>query len=105
MVTDRLTQWGIVVGGGVPTVAADVNGVRCVLLRDGKPVYAGVSGDELDDHYESLRRLAAGLAVHGHGIEAGQRVITGAFARYDAAAGERWRAEYSGVGHVEVTFG
>ena len=104
MVTDRLTQWGIVVGEGVPAASVDVNGVRCELSRDGVVLYAGVSRDELDDHYTSLCRLVEGLAVHGRGIEAGQRVITGAFARYDANAGEGWRAEYRGVGSVEVQF-
>jgi 2-keto-4-pentenoate hydratase len=104
MVTDRLTQWGIAVGNGVAAAGVDVNAVRCELRRNGEPVYAGVSRDELDDHYESLRRLAVELAAHGRRIDAGQRVITGAFARYDAAAGDRWTAVYGGVGMVEVAF-
>jgi hypothetical protein len=31
-------------------------------------------------------------------------VITGAFARFDAASGQRWRAVYDGIGEVEVAF-
>jgi 2-keto-4-pentenoate hydratase len=104
-VTDGLTQWGVVRGGGVSLAeAGDLNAVRCSLLRDGEKVYSGVSRDELDDHLESLSRLAAVLGAHGRALEPGQVVITGAFARFDAAAGQRWRAEYAGVGEVEVTF-
>jgi 2-keto-4-pentenoate hydratase len=104
-VTDGLTQWGVVRGGGVSIAdAGDLNAVRCSLLRDGEKVYAGVSRDELDDHLESLSRLAAVLGAHGRALEPGQVVITGAFARFDAAAGQRWRAEYVGVGDVEVVF-
>jgi 2-keto-4-pentenoate hydratase len=105
MVTDCLTQWGIVEGGGLALRdAGDLGGVRCTLLRDGEKVYDGVSRDELDCHVESLRRLVSGLAAHGRALEPGHKVITGAFARFDAAAGQRWRAVYDGIGEVEVTF-
>jgi 2-keto-4-pentenoate hydratase len=104
-VTDGLTQWGVVRGSGVTLdEAGDLDAVHCTLLRDGEKVYAGVSRDELDPHLESLSRLAAVLGAHGRALEPGQVVITGAFARFDAAAGQRWRAEYRGVGDVEVTF-
>jgi 2-keto-4-pentenoate hydratase len=105
MVTDCLTQWGIVEGGGVALrEAGDLGRVRCTLLRDGEKVYEGTSRDELDDHVESLRRLVAELAAHGRALEPGHRVITGAFARFDAASGQRWRAVYDGIGEVEVAF-
>jgi len=104
-VTDCLTQWGIVHGGGASLAdAGDLGLVRCTLLRDGEKVYEGVSRDELDDHLESLRRLVVELAAFGLALEPGQKVITGAFARFDAAAGQRWRAVYHGIGEVEVTF-
>jgi len=101
-VTDCLTQWGIVAGGGVSPGALDLGAVCCELYRNGERVYSGVSRDELDDHLDSLCCLARVLAAHGRALEPGQRVITGAFARFDARAGERWRAEYAGVGTVEV---
>lgn len=105
MVTDCLTQWGIVEGTGAALPAdGDLSGVRCTLARDGAQVYTGVSRDELDDHLESLRRLVAGLAAHGQALEPGQKVITGAFARFDAGPGQRWRAIYAGIGEVEVSF-
>lgn len=105
MVTDRLTQWGIVVGSGVPVLdAGDLGDVRCTLFADGKQVYTGLSRDELDCHIESLRRLVATLSAHGQSLEPGQKVITGAFSRFDAEAGQRWRAVYEGIGEVEATF-
>ncbi len=105
MVTDGLTHWGIVEGSGVALPAdGDLSRVRCALERDGARVYQGVSGDELDDHIESLRRLVAVLSAHGRALEPGQKVITGAFARFDAAPGQRWRAVYDGIGEVEVSF-
>src|SRR5262249_9873130 len=101
-VTDGLTQWGVVRGSGATLAdAGDLDAVHCTLLRDGEKVYQGVSRDELDDHLESLARLAAVLGAHGRALEPGQVVITGAFARFDAAAGQRWRAEYRGVGGGE----
>jgi 2-keto-4-pentenoate hydratase len=104
-VTDCLTQWGIVEGAGVELRGAgDLNEVRCTLLRNGEKVYEGRSRDELDDHIESLRRLVAALSAHGLALEPGQKLITGAFARFNAAAGERWQASYDGIGEVEAAF-
>jgi 2-keto-4-pentenoate hydratase len=105
LVTDCLTQWGIVEGGGAPLRdAGDLRRVRCTLARDGEKVYEGVSRDELDCHVESLRRLSAELDAHGQALLPGQKVITGAFARFDAAPGQRWHASYDGIGEVEVEF-
>ncbi len=105
MVTDCLAQWGIVDGEGVELAkAGDLGAVRCTLARDGEQVYTGLSRDELDDHLDSLSRLVAGLSAHGRALEPGQRVITGAFARFAAEPGQHWRADYEGIGRVEVVF-
>jgi 2-keto-4-pentenoate hydratase len=103
LVTDRLTQWGIVHGEGVPLAAAgDLGAIRCTMRCDGQTLYEGVSRDELDDHLDSIARLAEQLGRFGRSIEPGQRVITGAFARKDCAAGQHWVASYDPVGSVEV---
>jgi 2-keto-4-pentenoate hydratase len=105
MVTDRLTQWGIVFGSGVALAdAGDLGAIRCTLACDGAHVYAGLSRDELDDHLESISRLSAALGAFGRAIDPGHRVITGAFARRDCAAGQHWLAHYDPVGTVEVRF-
>jgi 2-keto-4-pentenoate hydratase len=105
MATDCMANWGIVVGSGVEATAADdINAIRCRMERDGEVVYEGVSRDELDDHFDSLRALVAGLARHGRALLPGQLVITGAYVRFDASAGQRWRANYGSIGTVEVEF-
>ncbi len=82
----------------------DLDGVRCRLYRDGEAVYEGVSRDELDPHLESIRRLVVELGAHGRALEPGQKVITGAFARFDVEPGQRWRAVFDGIGEVEASF-
>jgi 2-keto-4-pentenoate hydratase len=105
MVTDRMSQRAIVCGTGVPAEqVGDVGAIEVTLLRNGQQRWRGVSRDELDDHWASLARLAAVLGEHGVALEPGQRVITGAFCRFDAALGDTWKAIYRGIGEVEVSF-
>ena len=104
MMTDSVTHWGIVVGDAKPIEAVDLPAIRCTMSCNSEQRYTGVSADELDDHLASLAALAARLHRHGLAIEAGHRVITGAFARFDASAGEHWRADYEGVGAVEMSW-
>jgi 2-keto-4-pentenoate hydratase len=105
MVTDCLTNWGIVAGAVTPIGDADwLADVEVRLTCNGEERYVGVSHDELDDHISSIGRLLDTLSDHGRGLEPGQKIITGAFCRFDASPGETWRADYSDIGHVEVTF-
>jgi 2-keto-4-pentenoate hydratase len=104
MVTDCLTNWGIVEGSGVSPVpsAADLSGTVIRLERNGEEVFADRSDAHVDDHMVSLARLSEQLGRHGRRLEHGQKVITGAFARFDTEAGDDWRAVYEGIGEVEV---
>jgi len=104
MMTDSVTHWGIVVGDAQPIGDVDLPAIRCTMSCNGEQRYTGVSAEELDDHIASLAALAARLHRHGLAIDAGHRVITGAFARFDASAGEHWRADYDGVGSVEMSW-
>ncbi|MEZ5409277.1 MAG: hypothetical protein R2761_14715 [Acidimicrobiales bacterium] len=101
MVADGMAQWGIVVGEGTSDVG-DLSAVEVVMRCNGEERARHVSRDVLDSHWASLARLAALLHRHGQRIEAGHRVITGAFCRMDSQPGDRWRADYSGLGTVEV---
>jgi 2-keto-4-pentenoate hydratase len=104
LVADDLTQWGIVEGTGKDIAGVgDLGQVECRVQRNGEQVYAGRSGDELDDHFASLAALAAVLAHHGQALEPGYKVITGAFCRFDLVPGDRWRADYSAIGEVDIT--
>jgi 2-keto-4-pentenoate hydratase len=103
MVTDCLTNWGIVSGPGIPpTSAAALSSTRITMERNGAQVFDGVSSDHVDDHTISLCRLVEQLARHGQMLRAGQKVITGAFARFPAAPGDHWRADFHGIGSVEI---
>ena len=110
MVTDCLTNWGIAGGDGPPPVsAADLMATTITMERNGEQMFTGVSADYCDDHAISLVRLVEQLARHGQHLTPGQRIITGAFARFPVAAGDHWRAVYTGPAFsepstVELTF-
>lgn len=104
MVTDCLTNWGIVHGEPAPVgTAAELSATEITMHRNGEQVFSGRSSDHVDDHTISLCRLVEQLARHGQVLRAGQRVITGAFCRFPTEPGDQWRADYSGIGSVEAT--
>lgn len=116
MITDCLTNWGIVTGIGVaPTTAEALSSARIDLWHHqagtsaATQVFSGASFDFVDDHTVSLCRLVDNLAAHGQHLRAGQRVITGAFARVDVSPGDRVVAEYRNLAgqnrtdRVEIT--
>jgi len=104
MVTDCLPNWGIVSGPPVaPSSAAELSATAITMERNGEQLFAGISSDSVDDHAVSLCCLVEQLARHGQMLRAGQRIITGAFARFPAEPGDRWRATYDGIGTVDLT--
>lgn len=104
MVTDCLTNWGIVRGEPVALPdAATLSATEITMHRNDEQVFGGISRDYCDDHAVSLCRLVEQLSRHGRGLTAGQRVITGAFARFPTEPGDHWRADFSGIGSVAVT--
>ena len=105
MVTDCLTNWAIIAGSGTaPAKAGNLNDVVVRFEQNGKEIFRCTSSDEVDDPIESLRRLVGVLHAHGHALEPGQRVITGAYHRVDAAPGDTFRALFEPIGNVEVSF-
>ena len=104
LVADNLTNWAIVQGSGVAAPAA-VDLDRCVVTVscDGEERFSCTAADEVDNPYLSIARLAATLHRHGMALEAGQSVITGAYARFRVEPGQTWTAHYSGIGVVEAT--
>ncbi len=106
LVADNLTNWAIVKGTGVPPPPADVlDDTRVVVTCNGEERLACTAAEMVDNPYQSIAALAATLHRHGLGLEPGQLVITGAyitFALDNNDASQTWRAEYSGIGAVEV---
>ena len=103
MVTDCLTNWGIVYGAPAEaTDAAALSASEITMTRNGEEVFRGISSDYVDDHTISLCRLVEQLARHGLMLRAGQRVITGAFARMPTEPGDHWVGDFGGIGTVEA---
>jgi 2-keto-4-pentenoate hydratase len=105
LIADNLTNWTIVEGGGAPvTEVADIDATEIVVSLNGDEQFRCVSRDEVDNPYLSIARLAATLHRHGLAIEAGQKIITGAYCRFDVEPGQTWTTDYSGLGRVEITY-
>jgi len=103
LVADGVANWGLVVGPESP-VTRELRQTRALLHADAEQVADSTPGDELDDPYETLARLAATLDRFGLGLAAGQFVLTGAFSVKPVESPSTWRAEFGGVGSVEVRF-
>ena len=105
-VADNLSQWGIVVGASLEPVPAELElGEMTVVLRgDGQTAASVVGREVIDDHFLSLAMLAKTLAKYGLALEPGMKVITGSFAKVEVAPGQRWEADFAGIGQVAVRF-
>ncbi len=122
LVADNLTNWGIVTGDRAPALEpGELDATNITLSCNGRTCFEGVAGDHVDNPYESLAALAATLSKFDLCLEPGQLVITGAYARFKIGEhpqgqGNRdredqvsttssltWRADYSGIGAVELT--
>lgn len=102
-IVDSLSNWGVVLGEVVDLDA--LSEITTVELRqDGDHVATVVENDNLiiDDVFLSLSRIVHLLDACGRGLEAGQAVLTGAFAKVPAAPPSSWHASFSGIGDVEV---
>ncbi len=100
-IADDLSNWGMVVGEPVdpPERLGDLTVTLC---GNGRVLGRVPSEGHIDDHYASLAALARGLAAHGLELAAGQKVITGAYARTPFAQGH-YRGEFDlGIGDVEL---
>lgn len=98
---DGMSGWGIVVGPDIPVQAFETAHValRCDGSVTAEGTFAGVG---LTDPFLSLVHMAATLERYGWSLEPGQRVITGAIAKTPLTPGT-WRADFDGLGEVQVT--
>ncbi len=122
LVADNLTNWGIVKGKGTLALTPEeLDKTNVTLSCNGRTCFEGIASDHVDNPYESLAALAATLNRFDLSLEPGQLVITGAYARFkmsknpqdhedqdrpdqtSTAPNLTWRADYSGIGSVELT--
>ena len=104
LLADNLAQWGAVVGRPCAVPATRLVDTTVELMRDGQVVEVATPGDTMDDPFVALARLAATLDRFGLGLEAGQRVITGAFADVVVPGAGTVTARFGNWGDVSVTF-
>lgn len=94
-IADDLANWGIVVGRVRPIPDGWLpERMTVTLTHEGRVVKAVPAAGHIDDHFESLARLANQLLPFGRHLEAGDRVITGAFARQNQPGAGIWSGEF-----------
>ena len=109
-VADNLSQWGLVVGKllsvpGAFDLDALLEELTVTLRCDGEFCEQVSARGHIDDHFESLARLARELARFGRSLAPGEHVITGAYTRQRVVHPATWRGEFGAIlGAVEITF-
>ena len=105
-IADNASSAGFVIGTArVPPSAVDIRGIDAVLYRDGVPVARGRSDAVLGNPVTAVAWLARTVARYGVRLRAGHLVLPGACARaVDARPGDRFRAVFTGLGEVSLTF-
>ncbi len=101
-VADNLSNWGIVIGESVAPID-DLSRLTVSLSKHQDLIERVESPGFIDDHYESLAILARRLAAFDQRLEAGQYVITGAYAKTPFAAGDYTGTFDLGIGPVHIT--
>ncbi len=109
-VADNLSQWGLVVGEllsipGAFDLDVLLEELTVTLLCDEGFCEQVPARGHIDDHFESLARLARELARFGRSLAPGEHVITGAYTRQRVEHPATWRGEFGAIlGDVEITF-
>ena len=94
-IEDGLANWGIVVGEIRPVPAGwQPDRMTVALCHDGEVVDSVAAAGHIDDHFETLARLANQLLENGRQLSAGDRAITGAFGKQNQPAPGRWTGEF-----------
>ncbi|MDA1076874.1 MAG: hypothetical protein O3A63_19305 [Proteobacteria bacterium] len=101
-VADNLSQWGIVVGDFRSIEETAFEAIVVNLEHDGVVVETTRAAGHIDDHFESLARLARRLDQFDLALKPGDLVITGSFTRAPINASGTWTGRFSGVGEVSV---
>ena len=104
LLADNLAQWGAVVGRPCALPPTRLVDTTVELILDGKVVEVATPGDTMDDPFVALARLATTLDRFGLGLEAGPRVITGAFADVVVPGACTVTARFGDWGEVAITF-
>jgi 2-keto-4-pentenoate hydratase len=103
-VADNAQQKAFVLGEPVPLANnVDLSKVEARVMVNDAEVARGFGAAVLDDPINSVVWLAGKLGELGRTLAAGDMIMTGSFVRqFPLLAGDRVRADFSGIGRVEV---
>jgi len=102
-VADNLSNWGIVVGEIQPLPTNwDQQGLKVRLLHNAEGIASVAAANHIDDHFQSLATLANRLLRFGRKLQAGDRVITGAFGRVQNPQRGLWSGDFGEFGRVHL---
>lgn len=100
---DNAQQKAFILGAPVALADRHLPAVEARVTINGAEVARGHGDAVLGDPLNSVAWLAGKLAARGLALKAGDMIMTGSFVRqFPLAAGDRVRAEFSGIGAVEV---
>lgn len=105
-ISDNAANAGLVLGAARHAPCAfDLRRVGAVVKRDGIVEETGLGAGVLDDPVTGIVWLVHRLAAYGHGLAAGEIVLSGSFIRpIDAPPGSRVEADFGDFGRVSIAF-
>ncbi|MGW4634378.1 2-keto-4-pentenoate hydratase [Nocardia sp. NPDC004415] len=105
-ISDNASSAGFVLGRGrVAPGDIDVTAIDAVLTRNGEVIAEGRSDAVLGDPLIAVAWLARKVATFGVRLKAGDVVLPGSCTRaIDVRAGDAFRAEFTGLGAVDLRF-
>jgi 2-keto-4-pentenoate hydratase len=105
-IADNASSAAFAIGGGRDPRGLDLTAIEAELRVDGEAVAAGRSDAVLGDPAESVAWLARTVAGFGVRLRKGHLVLPGSCTRaVDVAPGQRFHAEFGGLGEVSLAFG
>jgi 2-keto-4-pentenoate hydratase len=100
---DNAQQKAFILGAPIALADLDLSAVEARVAINGEAMAQGRGDAVLGDPLNSVAWLAEKLASRGLALAAGDMIMTGSFVRqFPLAPGDRARAEFAGVGAVEV---
>lgn len=107
-VADNVMQTGYVVGQDIKPFPKELElaQIEANIRTNGDVFKQCVSHEVIEDQLDSIAWLANKLSRFGHGLEAGQRIMSGSYyPPTPVNKGDQWDTSFSGVGEVMVKFG
>ena len=106
-IADDVAHWGYVLGTEIAPYPRELDLESLVVeaRRNGEVVFRNTGREVIDEQLGCIAWLANHLAQYGMAIEPGHIIITGSCTRpVVIEKGDRWEADFAGVGRVTATF-